>query len=192
MVLVSVAAIGGGVFVGFRHASDVRGDAEPVTRAETFPHHAPHPDAGADFLLRLTPDDMTTYTDPVYGFSFSYPAAFDRVTGGADGTPVVRVAHPTLGLAISITIAPMAQSAARVAELTALSADYDQEAPDGVDSNVQAWIDESPAPGDPHQGQMWFARDGFLYQVVMEAPETDLLESWIHEFLYDNLTFLPR
>ena len=48
MVLVSVAAIGGGVFVGFRHMSEVRGDTEPVTLSET-------------------------YTHPELGFSFRYP-----------------------------------------------------------------------------------------------------------------------
>jgi hypothetical protein len=39
-------------------------------------------------------------------------------------------------------------------ELKALSADYDQVAPAGVDSNVQAWIDESPVPKVPPRGQM--------------------------------------
>jgi hypothetical protein len=36
---------------------------------------------------------------------------------------------------------------------------------------------------------MWFARQGFLYQVVMQAPDTTLLESWMHEFLYEDLAF---
>jgi hypothetical protein len=30
IIVAGVAVIGGAVFVGFRHASDVRGDAEPV------------------------------------------------------------------------------------------------------------------------------------------------------------------
>jgi hypothetical protein len=84
---------------------------------------------------------------------------------------------------------PLAERAGRVEELKALSADYDQVAPAGVDSNVPAWIDESPVPEVPPRGQMWFARQGFLYQVLMEAPDTTLLEPWMHEFLSD---FSPR
>jgi hypothetical protein len=83
----------------------------------------------------------------------------------------------------------MAEKAARVEELKALSADYDQEAPEGIDSHVQAWIDESPVPEVPPRGQLWLARHAFLYQVVMEAPDTPLLESWMHEFLSEALSF---
>ena len=182
--------VGGAVFVGFRHASDVRGEVTPTISPPL--DSSPGGGVAAHFLLRLSPEDVTQYTDPAYGFTFSYPRAFERSTSTADGTAVVYVAHPTLPLAITIEVSPLGQHVQQVEELTALSADYDQEAPEGVDSNVQAWIDESAVPELPHRGHMWFARQGFLYQVVMEAPDTALLESWMHEFLYDNLTFLPR
>jgi hypothetical protein len=52
VVLVAVAAVvGGGVFVGFRHATEVRGDAESLELSEV-------------------------YTHAELGFSFRYPASF--------------------------------------------------------------------------------------------------------------------
>ena len=188
--LVGVAVVGGGVFWGFKHTREVRGEVTPTISPPL--DSSPGGGVAAHFLLQLSPEDVTQYTDPAYGFTFSYPRAFERSTSTADGTALVYVAHPTLPLAITIEVSPLVQHVQQVEELTALSADYDQEAPDGVDSNVQAWIDESAVPGAAHRGQMWFARQGFLYQVVMEAPDTDLLESWMHEFLYDNLTFSPQ
>jgi hypothetical protein len=102
---------------------------------------------------------------------------------------VVYAEHPTLALAIEVGISPMAERRAKMEELEALSDDYNLGTTDGIDSPVEAWIDESPVPEVPRQGQMWFARQGFLYQVVMQAPDTTLLESWMHEFLYDDLSF---
>jgi hypothetical protein len=196
IVLVGVAAVGGAAFVGFRHANEVRGESgavqAPATRATTVVPTRADASEAAHFLLQLRPEDVTQYTDPAYGFTFSYPRAFERSTSTADGTALVYVAHPTLPLAITIEVSPLVKQVPQVEELKALSADYDQEAPEGVDSNVQAWIDERAVPGAAHRGQMWFARQGFLYQVVLEAPDTDLLESWMHEFLYDNLSFFPR
>jgi hypothetical protein len=50
MMLVGVAVIGGAAFVGFRHASDVRGDTEPFGPLSEI------------------------YAHPELGFSFRYPA----------------------------------------------------------------------------------------------------------------------
>jgi hypothetical protein len=38
IIVAGVAVVGGAVFVGFRHASEVRGDVEPVTLSETYTH----------------------------------------------------------------------------------------------------------------------------------------------------------
>jgi hypothetical protein len=51
IIVAGVAVVGGAIFVGLRHASDVRGDAEPVTLSETYTHAEP-------------------------GFSFRYPRTF--------------------------------------------------------------------------------------------------------------------
>jgi len=51
IIVAGMAVVGGAAFVGFRYASDVRGDAEPVTLSETYTHAEP-------------------------GFSFRYPRGF--------------------------------------------------------------------------------------------------------------------
>jgi hypothetical protein len=163
--------------------------AAPAPRAMPMASPAATQDPAAAFLLGLSANEVATYTDPVHGFSFLYPAAFRLSTSTVESEDVVYAEHPSLPLAIEVRVSPMAERTAKVEELKALPADYDQQTPDGVDSNVQAWIDESPVPEVPHRGEMWFARHGFLYQVVMQAPDTTLLESWIHEFLYEDLSF---
>jgi hypothetical protein len=52
ILLVAMTAVSGAVFVGFRHASDVRGDTEPLGPLSE------------------------TYTHPELGFSFRYPAGY--------------------------------------------------------------------------------------------------------------------
>jgi hypothetical protein len=71
IIVAGVAVVGGAIFVGFRHASDVRGDAEPVTLSETY-----------------------TRAEP--GFSFRYPRAFRaHEIPQADDSTLLLVEDPT-------------------------------------------------------------------------------------------------
>ena len=71
IIVAGVVALGGAAFVGFRHASDVRGDTEPVTLSETYTHAAP-------------------------GFSFRYPRAFRaHEIPQADDSTLLLVEDPT-------------------------------------------------------------------------------------------------
>jgi hypothetical protein len=71
IIVAGVAVVGGAAFVAFRYASDVRGDAEPVTLSETYTHAEP-------------------------GFSFQYPAAFRaHEIPQADDSTLLLVEDPT-------------------------------------------------------------------------------------------------
>jgi hypothetical protein len=70
IIAAGVVVVGGGVFVGFRHAPEVRGDAEPLELSET-------------------------YTHAELGFSFRYPRAFrvNEIPQG-EGNALVLVEDP--------------------------------------------------------------------------------------------------
>jgi hypothetical protein len=193
VILAGVAVVGGALMweVAPRHEAHGESGAvpTPATRGASSTSPEANHDPTTDFPMHLTHDAVATYTDPVYGFAFAYPAAFDLSTSTADGKELVYAEHPSLPLAIAVTISPMAESAAQVQELEAVSDDYNLARLDGIDSNVKARIDESPVPEVPHRGQLWFARNNFLYQVVMDAPDIDTLAWWMRAFLYDDPAF---
>jgi hypothetical protein len=74
------------------------------------------------FLVGLTAGEVTDYTDQVHGVTFSYPAAFHLSTSTVDSEDVVYAEPPSLPPASEVRVSPMAEKAARVEELKALSA----------------------------------------------------------------------
>jgi hypothetical protein len=71
VIFVGVAVIGGAVFVGFRYASDVRGDTEPFGPTSEI------------------------YTHPELGFSFRYPRGYTLTELPQEEQGVVLVEDPT-------------------------------------------------------------------------------------------------
>jgi hypothetical protein len=71
VIFVGVAVIGGAVFVGFRYASDVRGDTEPFGPLSEI------------------------YTHPELGFSFRYPRGYTLTELPQEEQGVVLVEDPT-------------------------------------------------------------------------------------------------
>lgn len=176
--------VGGAVLVGFRHASEVRGDAaipsvpEAVQEAEDW----------RMYMLDLGADDYATYTHPVYGFSFRYPKEFALLTDTWGDEDVVDLYHPTLPLGIRVSARPLDMQGELVGELKALPESYTQEAPEGADSTAVGWIDQDvPSAGD-YTAEYWFAKDGRLYELQLRAPDAGWLEGWLHAFVHDDLT----
>jgi hypothetical protein len=69
VIVAGVAVVGGAIFVGFRHASDVQGEGD-VHAGEPGPYAAAGTPADQvrAYMLSLRADDYTTYTHPVFGF----------------------------------------------------------------------------------------------------------------------------
>jgi hypothetical protein len=60
IILASMAVVGGAVFVGLRHASDVRGEVAPTISPPL--DSSPGGGEAATYLRDLRADDYTTYT----------------------------------------------------------------------------------------------------------------------------------
>jgi hypothetical protein len=189
IIIAGVAVVGGAVFVGFRHASDVRGEVTPTISPPL--DSSPGGEEAATYLRDLRADDYTTYTHPVYGFSFAYPRAFEFFTTQTVGLDETFVRHPRLPLGINVYVRPVEgseESETRVAFVTSLSADYDAEPPEGADGEAAALM----AQDDPYPGQytwyFWFAYQQHLYEIQLHAPDRELLEFWARQFLYSDFT----
>jgi hypothetical protein len=75
-----------------------------------------------------------------------------------------------------------------VSWLAAVSADYDLEPPEGADSTAVGWLNENhPYPGQ-HTMHVWFAYQDSLYEVLLMAPDPELLQWWRPQVVYTDLT----
>jgi hypothetical protein len=185
IVLVGVAAVGGGAFLGFRHTSEVRGNSV-LQEAAT-----PAPDTAAEYLLGLDAEDYTTYTHPANGFSFRYPKDFELLTATWEDEEVVDLYHPTLPLGIRVSTRPFDPDGEVFASLASLPDDYEIEPPDGAQSTAVGWIDpDTPVPGE-HRGTYWFVARGRMFEITMTAPDLAWLEAWMREFVHGSFTLSP-
>jgi hypothetical protein len=148
-IVAGVAVVGGAVFVGFKHASGVRGDAEPITLSETYTHAAP-------------------------GFSFRYPGAFRaHEIPQADDSTLLLVEDPTRerqGFQVfsmpydeqgSITEARIhADVPNKVIE------DVHPVQADGVEGLAFTSDDDTHNQGLGRLFEVWTVHDGVLYQLA--------------------------
>jgi hypothetical protein len=189
IILVAGVAVGGAAFVGFRHTSEVRGEIPP-TISPPLDSSPGGGEAGA-YLASLRAGDYTTYTHPVYGFSFAYPRAFEFFTTQTVGLDETFVRHPRLPLGIDVYVRPIEgdeESETRVAFVTYLSADYDAEPPEGADGGAAMLMAlDDPSPGQ-YTRYFWFAHQDHLYEIQLHAPDRELLELWARQFLYSDFT----
>jgi hypothetical protein len=193
IIILALAAIGGAGVWGLAQSTEVRGETAMPAVLHAVPAAGAVP-SGQDlarYLNGLREADYTTYTHPVYGFSFAYPRAFTFVTTQTMHLDETFVRHPRLPLAISINVRPIEGSEASetlVASVTSLPADYDAEPPEGADGGAVALM----AQDDPYPGQytryFWFAYQDHLYEIQMHAPDRELLEPWARQFLYTDFT----
>jgi hypothetical protein len=151
LIITAMAAIGGALLVGFRHTSEVRGDAEPLGSLSAI------------------------YTHAAPGFSFRYPGSF-RVSelSHGEGSETVLVedpAHARQGFQV------FTQPFDDAEPLT--DARIRQDQPDITMERV-APVDVAGEQGvsfvqfqTPDVGQtyeVWFVHQGTLYEVATYAP----------------------
>jgi hypothetical protein len=149
IIVAGVAVIGGGVFVGFRHASEVRGDAEPLELSET-------------------------YTHAELGFSFRYPRGFrvNEVPHG-DGAETVLIEDPTRerqGFQVfSMPYdeeGPLTEARIRADLPTKVMEDVHPVQVDGVEGLAFTSDDNTHNQGLGRLFEVWTVHHGVLYQLV--------------------------
>ena len=150
--------VGGAVFVGFRHASDVRGDAEPVTLSETYTHAEP-------------------------GFSFRYPRAFraNEIPQAEDST-LLLVEDPTRprqGFQVFSMpydeAEPLTPERIRADLPNKVMEDVYPVQVDGVEGLAFTSDDDTHNQGLGRLFEVWTVHDGVLYQLVTYPDLAELL-----------------
>jgi len=193
VIIAAVAAIGGAVVWGVAQSAEVRGSMETpavseAAVAEAVPEATTFPSAQdlAGYLGNLRAEDYARYTHPTLGYAFRYPKDFTLMTQLDPQEDIALLGHPRWPLGVRVTVLPMDPEL--FAYLSALPEDYDWEAPEGAESTAVRWLDEvTPYPGR-WRGNVWFVHHGRLVEILMEAPDRDLVESWMGKFVHTDLT----
>lgn len=149
------------------------------------------PAAARAYYIAQRPEDLTTYTHPVYGFSFPHGKDFTvREIEEGEGE-LVLVENPAVGMGFQLFIVPDDETD----PLTAERIQYDL--PDMPMEEVVEFAlpDNTPAvrfvSRDPVLGtigETWFRRAGHLIQLSVVAPDRELQDAWVRE-LATTLTF---
>jgi hypothetical protein len=197
IVLAGVAAIGGAVVWGSSEV-EVRGSSETavqevVARAEGVPGPvAPAREETEDwraYLLGLEAEDYATYTDPVHGFSFDYPKAFELLPPTWGDEEVMDLYHPTLPLGIRVSVHLFDPHGELVWDLAGIPEEYELEAPEGAQRWAVGWIDEDYNGTGQHRSVYWFRANDRLFEIQMEAPDVEWLQGWMRQVVHTD--FMP-
>jgi hypothetical protein len=127
---------------------------------------APDVKAFLDDVLSLEPDDFTTYTHPVYGFSFRYPKAYALSTVVTDEGETVRAVSPRFpaGLAVEYLGPVVATNA---------------------DDETLPLIIQRVHPVLGQVADAWLTDGRDAYHVRMYTPDEAWLDGAIRELVYD-------
>jgi hypothetical protein len=145
-------------------------------------------DPVGDYFLHLRANDYTTYTDPVYGFSFPYPADFAVSNFFADDgeTYVALLENSRLNLGIQIVVTPTDQDTAITAADISPSVIVDNPVEFFLPDGIPALRFYSKDDEGKDTGEIWFIYEGNLYQISMHAGSW--FDAWPQE-LEQELTF---
>jgi hypothetical protein len=162
IIVAGMAALGGAVFVGFRHASDVRGDTEPFGPLSE------------------------TYTHAELGFSFRYPRGYTLTELPQEEQGVVVVEDPTRPRQWFQVFSmpydedgPLTEARIRqdVPDITMENAQPFQVADEPGISFVQF---QTADVGKTYE--VWFVHHGTLYEAATSADRAaalhDILSTW--------------
>lgn len=147
-----------------------------------------------DYVVNLSANDFDSYTDSMYGFSVDIPKDFivSSLPEG-DGEAII-AEHPTLNLGLEVFITP--------SEDELLTADVIQQTnpsisiKDPVETELEdgtpalRFASEDPALGDTRQ--VWFTRDGNLFQVIFYSDNIEWLDAWARELPHDWTFTAPQ
>lgn len=124
-------------------------------------------------------DLSQTYTDPDYGFSFSYPNGLVAGASAEGGATTILLQSAASHIGFQVTVTPYSGSA------TTLTPDVVSAANPGIDLRDALPVLIGGTPGivfsanDGNFGesrQIWFIKGGYLYQASTYLSQKDLLE----------------
>ncbi len=155
-------------------------------------HTLTHRDPGAARAAYLTggPEELVTYTHPVYGFRLRYPKDFTVQDLQDERGELVLVENPAIGMGFQMYITPDDETG----PLTA--ARIQQDLPDmPMKEAVEFTLNDGTAAVRfvSHDavledvGETWFRKDGRVYQLAVSAPDRELQHAWMNE-INDYLT----
>ena len=158
VIIMGVAALGGAVFLGFRHASEVRGDTEPATLSETYTHAEP-------------------------GFSFRYPRAFRaNEIPQAEDSALLLVEDPTharQGFQVFSMpydeAGPLTVARIRADVPNKVMEDVHTVQVDGVEALAFLSDDDTHNQGLGRLFEVWTVHHGVLYQLATYPDLAELL-----------------
>jgi hypothetical protein len=128
----------------------------------------------------------------MFGFSLDVPKEFEVFHTTIADKDHTLFRHPRLPLALEINVYPMPLHPELVSWLAALPADYDFESPEGADSTAVQWLDENQPSPSQHTMHVWFAHQDSLYEILLMAPDSELLQWWRPQVVNTALTLPAR
>jgi hypothetical protein len=164
--------------------------AAPKTALAGSLTHSGHASARAYYIAQR-PEDLTTYTHPVYGFSFPYIKDFTVREIEDEQGEIVLVENPAVGMGFQIFITPDDETepltAGRIRrDLPAMSMEEVVEFTLPDETAAVRFVSHDPALGDV--GETWFRRGGYSFQLSVSAPDRELQDVWLRE-IASNITF---
>jgi len=149
------------------------------------------PAAARSYYVAKKPEDLTTYTQPVFGFSFPYLKDFTVDDLQEDQGELVLVSNPAVGMGFQIFITPDDEigplTAARIRhDLPDMPMDEVVEFTLPDDTAAVRFVSHDPVLGDV--AETWFGRNGHVFQLSVSAPDRELQDAWVRD-LAANLTF---
>jgi hypothetical protein len=149
------------------------------------------PASARAYYLAQTPEDLTTYTHPVYGFSFPYIKDFTVEEIKDEQGDIVLVENPAVGMGFQVFITPDDETGPLTAER--IRHDLPDMPMDEVvafslpdETAAVRFVTHDPELGDV--GETWLRREGYLFQLSVIAPDRELRDAWVRE-LPNTLTF---
>jgi hypothetical protein len=147
-----------------------------------------------DYVISLNGEnDFDSYTDPMYGFSISLPKDFIVSSFPQDEGEVIIAEHPTFNLGFEVFIPPFDEEGPLTADTIHQSVPsiiIEEPVETELDDGTAAVRFESDDPALGETRQIWFARDGNLFQVIMYSDNIEWLDAWARALPHD-WTFGP-
>jgi len=164
LFIAGIAAGGVAVFAGFASSTEVRGDAEPLALSET-------------------------YTHPVLGFSFRYPAGLRVVSFSHDEQSDVVLAEGIGRTGFQVFTLPFDEAGPITHERIRRDLRHVVMHDEAVMQVGGVQAAAFTLPDDPDLGrayEVWFAHEGTLYQVAAYAEFAPILNEILRTWRFEE------
>jgi hypothetical protein len=145
-----------------------------------------------EYILSLRSEDFTTYIDPDYDFSFHYPKDFVISTFQEDPGETIVAKHPRFQLGFQIFVTPFEEENPITKERILRdvpSLTIKDEVEFSLDDGTSAFRFSSEDSSLGETREIWFSRDGNLFQIMLFSSSPKRLDSLVRQFASD-LTFV--